>query len=134
MANNNATAASKLARVRHTHPLLRATMLAFALAPAPLALSQVAVYGAGTLSCGTWLQAKQKNASTYNAYRQWVAGYVVGVNYHQPPTRQAKPDWDATGAYIDRYCDKNPFSSLVAAAAALVQESGGPKAGHEWNK
>jgi hypothetical protein len=96
----------------------------------------VILMGAGTNSCGRWLE-KRTDPLTHYQQAQWVYGFVSGINWASwsAGKEQAKPlDFDAAVAFIDQYCRNNPLDPLVSAAAALVQETGGPKAFHKWKR
>lgn len=91
------------------------------------------IAGAGTHSCGKWLDAKNDKASRYQ-FQQWVFGFVSGMNW-ATKGRQATPvDNEAMTAFIDLYCTNNPLRTVLAASEALVEETGGPKASHEWKR
>ena len=94
----------------------------------------VAVIGTGTLSCGKWLEGSRQGPAARAQLLQWVYGFLSGVNSHTAGP-QAKPlDVEAGAAFVDAYCRNNPLHALVLAAAALVQETGGPKALHQWKR
>ena len=93
------------------------------------------VIGAGFSSCGTWIEARHKPVEYYQ-YLPWVLGFITGSNWHNAE-QQARPlDVKAVVAFIDQYCRNNPLHSLVLAAAAVVQETGGPKVHplHQWKR
>jgi hypothetical protein len=91
------------------------------------------VMGAGNDSCGKWIEARNGTVSHYQ-YKQWAFGYLSGANWNSGKKQSSPPDGDAAIAFIDQYCRNNPLHSLVLAAAALVQETGGPKATHKWKQ
>ncbi len=85
------------------------------------------------MSCGTWLGTKA-DADGRIQFLQWLHGFLSGTNYGSLGA-QARPIDDAgITAFIDQYCESNPLKPVVAAAIALVDESGGPKAEHQWKK
>jgi hypothetical protein len=89
--------------------------------------------GAGTESCGKWL-AESSRVAARAAREQWVYGFITGIN-RQSPANQSRPvDGDAVSAYIDLYCKNNPLHSLFQASLALIEETGGPKAAHQWSR
>ncbi len=87
--------------------------------------------GLGKNSCGAWTQAA--NNPVHRAqYESWVLGFVSGSNYQSSSAMQGMvPDVAASAVFVDEYCKRNPLHPVMAAAAALVQESGGPKAAHQ---
>ena len=94
------------------------------------------IIGAGSLSCGKWLEARN-NPRMHDQFEQWVLGYMSGINWAAWTKKQKQadlPDAEAALAFIDQYCRNNPLDPIVAAAAALVQEIGGPKAFHKWKR
>ena len=104
-----------------------------ALASSSIVCAQTTSIGAGTESCGKWLADSPRSASR-SAREQWVYGFITGVN-RQSPAHQAQPaDGYAIDAYIDQYCRNNPLHNLFQASLALVEETGGPKAAHQWKR
>ena len=91
------------------------------------------VMGGGNLSCGKWIEFRDQPSIHYQL-EQWVFGYISGVNWYSDKKQSTPPDGDAAVAFIDQYCKNNPSDSLALAAAALVQETGGPKAKHKWKQ
>src|SRR5579862_8457552 len=85
------------------------------------------IFGAGAVtSCGAWSQ--QNNDRT--AASQWVLGFVSGSNWHSGSAQANPADANAILSFVDLYCRNNPLHSIALAAAAAVQEAGGPKAMH----
>jgi len=119
--------------------MLRRALVILALVSVPCGAfaasdDHVHMIGAGNNSCGKWLESKD-SASARAVYRSWVLGFITGANWHAGGSRQASvPDAAAAVAYIDKYCANNPLHILALAAAALVQDAGGPKALHQWKK
>jgi hypothetical protein len=93
----------------------------------------VIVGGMGINSCGEWLEEAQSSGLRAH-YRSWVHGFLSGANWYSSTTQAKVPDTEAPMAFLDEYCKRNPLHFVVAGAAALVQESGGPKALHEWKR
>lgn len=91
------------------------------------------VMGAGNASCGKWIESRNK-PELHDLMGQWLAGFITGVNWYSGKKQVIPPDKESMVAFIDQYCRNNSLHSLVSAAAALVQESGGPKTRHEWKK
>jgi hypothetical protein len=92
--------------------------------------------GVGGASCGRWLELRQ-NAAIHQAQRQWILGFVTGINWATSASdgpQAHPPDADAAATFVDAYCRNNPLHPLAMAASALVQVTGGPKALHEWRR
>lgn len=90
--------------------------------------------GAGTDSCGKWIESRNEPASHFQ-YKEWIFGFLSGVNSNSNSNKQSRPpDGAAVVAFIDQYCKNNPLHLLVSAADALIQETGGPKARHKWKQ
>jgi hypothetical protein len=89
--------------------------------------------GIGTHSCGRWIEASSKEVPRAQ-YRDWALGFVSGANWYASGSQAMIPDSQSAVAFIDGYCKNNPLHIVALAAAALVQESGGPKAQHEWKR
>jgi len=88
--------------------------------------------GNGQDTCGAWLNLRQ-NGTVHQGQVIWVLGFLTGSNY-RTEGQGAPADSAAVEAFIDRYCQNNPSHQLFMAAAALVQESGGPRALHQYKK
>ncbi len=86
------------------------------------------VYGAGNLSCGTWLSAKSSSergaGSARYSYPQltaWVAGYVSGAELTSSGYL-AGTDADGMYEFISQYCLSNPLKDISDATMMLVIE------------
>lgn len=110
-----------------------AVVIALAGAFPPAAAQEVFAIGLGTNSCSNWLEAKTVPHARA-AYRNWVLGFLTGVNWHAPESQARIPDGDAAVVFVDGYCTNNPLHIVALAAAALVQDAGGPKAHHQWKR
>ncbi len=83
-------------------------------------------------ACSAWLQ-DWSDPAKHEAQLEWILGFVTGSNYRTEG--QGRPqDADEVEIFIEHYCRNNPEHQLFMAAAALVQESGGPAALHEFKK
>ena len=96
------------------------------------AAGEVVLFGA-VVSCGKWLESRQ-TPSLFSQYRQWIFGFVSGINWETSGPQARPPDFEAAVAFVDGYCRNNPPHSIALAGAALVQETGGSKALHEWKR
>jgi hypothetical protein len=97
------------------------------------ASQNVFVIGDGTKSCGAWT-ADRSNDVPHNMELDWVLGFISGSNWENPQSQARFADNDAIAAYVDNYCALNPLHGIAAAAAAIVQEGGGPQATHTWKR
>ncbi len=88
--------------------------------------------GNGQDACSGWLQFRQ-NGTVHAGQVKWVLGFLTGSNY-RTEGQGAPADSEAVENFIDQYCQNNPSHQLFMAAAALVQESGGPAALHQYKK
>lgn len=113
--------------------LVRAALFTLLAVALPCAAQEVFTIGMGTNSCGKWIEAA-KNPVGRAQYRSWVLGFLTGVNWHSNSTQAKVPDAEAVMVFIDEYCKRNPLHIVALGAAALVQESGGPKALHQWKR
>jgi hypothetical protein len=91
------------------------------------------VIGAGNVSCGKWLEARNEMV-VYQAYTQWVLGFISGSNWNAEGPKATPADGEAIVYFVDVYCKNNPLSPLAHAAAVAVQETGGPKVYFQWNR
>ncbi len=91
----------------------------------------ISIWGAGQESCGRWTSLRgDENAD--EVLKQWILGFLSGSNWRTRDQQAKPPDTDAVIAFVDRYCKNNPLHRILQAGVALIQESGGPKAAHEW--
>lgn len=90
-----------------------------------------AVIGAGTNSCGKWVEAKNDPAQRYQ-YTQWLYGFISGHNWYIKQYESLPPDKESAVLWVDNYCKNNPLHAIIYAATALVQETGGTPTKHEW--
>lgn len=96
------------------------------------------VFGAGSLSCGKWLETERYESGRLQKL-QWILGYLTGYNSAnasgliRSPQVQP-PDGESALAFVDRYCSNNSLSSATAGAMALVESLGGQKTKHPWKR
>ncbi len=88
--------------------------------------------GEGQDACSGWLNFR-RNEIVHQGQVKWVLGFLTGSNY-RTEGQGAPADSAAVEAFVDQYCRNNPSHQLFMAAAALVQESGGPVALHQYKK
>ena len=95
--------------------------------------SGVYVMGAGNLTCGEWLEGTKREWPR-TQYTDWVLGFLTSFNYYNPSRQVNPPDRASVSAWIDKYCRDNPLHRQFMAAAASLEELGGPKALHQWKR
>jgi len=83
-----------------------------------------------TKVCSAWLQ-DWANPPRHEAQLEWILGFITGSNYRTEGQGQPGSS-DEVELFIEHYCRNNPKDQLFMAAAALVQETGGPKALHAF--
>ncbi len=84
------------------------------------------------LACTAWLEGWADPAK-HEGQLEWILGFVTGSNYRSEG--QGRPEnADEVEIFIEHYCRNYPEHQLFMAAAALVQESGGPAALHEQRR
>lgn len=91
-------------------------------APA-LAANQYVIFGAGSRSCGSWLQVRSQALPDAVVLQSWVLGYLTSVNanvlsVNRDVTGGAEPD--ALFSWLDSYCAAHPLESVARAASALL--------------
>lgn len=115
-------------------------LCAFAIFPGA-AQKRVVVRGAGSQSCGQYVQAydqyralagtvasgtmTSQAIANYLQYEAWIQGYLFGVDSWN---RRQIRDFDRAGMqlWVYGYCQKHPFELIADAALAFYQELGGP--------
>jgi len=79
-----------------------------------------------TKVCSAWLQ-DWANPPRHQAQLDWILGFITGSNYRTEGQGQPGSS-DEVELFIEHYCRSNPEDQLFMAAAALVEETGGPRA------
>jgi hypothetical protein len=85
----------------------------------------IQVWGAGTVSCGTWATERRRDSFLSIDEFTWVQGYVTGLNSGLPSTDSnygqvgVQLDPDAAKVWLDNYCQAHPLESLARAADSL---------------
>ena len=103
------------------------TLCGLAILGANLASAQN-IFGAGTATCGDWLEYRDQHLKNYEHQAQaWIDGFVSGVNVAMlngpdmlASRRADGMDW--MYEWVDNYCRKRPQDRLVAATFALVKD------------
>ncbi len=80
-------------------------------------------YGAGTLSCGDYVQTfLNPETSHANMYKAWVGGYLTAMNVISTGfTAEDISDRDINGPieWINNYCRANPMENVANATIAF---------------
>ena len=85
-----------------------------------------------TKGCNAWLQ-DWSDPPRHEAQLDWILGFITGSNYRTEGQGQPGSS-DEVELFVEHYCRDNPGHQLFKAAAALVQETGGPVALHAFTK
>jgi hypothetical protein len=82
------------------------------------------ILGAGTVSCGGWLEEREKNSDVWIQMSDWVNGFLTGVQVggQRPLTAEQTRDVAGRSAWLDNYCRSKPLDDLSSASAALFVE------------
>jgi hypothetical protein len=88
------------------------------------------ISGAGTLSCGGWIQARHLGEPADMVIVAWTQGYLTAFSLNleaggAAPLRYI--DQYAVKAWLDKYCAQNPLKRILDAATALASELRGPE-------
>jgi hypothetical protein len=103
-----------------------AAMLIFTAKPGPAHAIEVATYGSEAKPCGAYLAARtQEDIVDWGQFRDWIGGYLSGVNAMSLSTNNVLGNAELTQAvyWLDRYCSTQPTVPFGAAAEALVAEN-----------
>lgn len=90
----------------------------------------VATWGIGQISCGRFIQERERRAGAHGPYdatfRQWLLGFITALNWMDPDRRDLLEGSDAEGAmlWVENYCRAKPLDTFLDAALALRQELG----------
>ena len=108
--------------------ILKGVLAALLVCISPYARAKDRLYeiGQGEVSCGAWLKQRE-NTIVHRQQLEWVLGFVTGSNY-RTESQGTPADSAAVDVFIDEYWQHNTLHRVFDAAAALVQESGGPSA------
>ncbi len=76
-------------------------------------------------SCGELIDDYRSNEEdARKMYASWISGFLSGTN--SVCKKQMHPDWRGSEAFIRRFCNQNPLSSLSVGVYTLRIEAGGP--------
>jgi hypothetical protein len=114
-------------RARPTVPFAEAAgMLIFTAKPGPAHAIEVATYGSEAKTCGAYLAARtQEDMVDWGQFRDWIGGYLSGVNAMSLSTDNVLGNAELTQAvyWLDSYCTAHPVEPFGGAADALVAEN-----------
>jgi hypothetical protein len=114
-------------RARPLAPFAEAAgMLILSSKPGPAHAIEVATYGSEGRSCRAYLEARtQQDMVDWGLFRDWLGGYLSGVNAMSLGTNDILGNTELTQAvyWLDRYCSSQPTTVFGAAADALVAET-----------
>ena len=113
--------------------MIRIALLGLAITLAGVSdVSAQTSYGAGTVTCGEWLQVRSseqnKNAqllASSNQVQAWIDGFLSGYSVAGvgvPDFLASHPDSSGLYAWLDNYCRSKPNDLVLTAAVALVKE------------
>lgn len=89
---------------------------------------EVSIWGIGQISCGRFVQERERPAGPYGAYdatfRQWLLGFITALNWSDPQRRDRLAGTDAEGAmlWVENHCRTQPLDTFFDAALALERE------------
>jgi hypothetical protein len=75
-------------------------------------------YGAGTQSCGAWIEARRKGEH-YNM-GQWMLGFLSAAGYYGEKMRESESS--AMLVWMDNYCQQQPLKDFSDGVKALTNE------------
>lgn len=97
--------------------------------PKPAA-GDVAIYGVGGSSCGTWLEARAAKPDRLDIrvrqFETWMQGYMTAYNFFMADRPDIlKTDGAGMRGFIDQYCKEYPTAVFIAAANRFIVDQGG---------
>ena len=81
--------------------------------------------GAGTTSCGQYLQDRKTDSRFDYQYTQWVSGYFSAYNFFSTYPQIERQSAETVLAYLDKHCRDNPLHLVIQGVDAMVGELGG---------
>lgn len=80
------------------------------------------ILGAGTLSCGGWLEKRAKGGWESRLLLEWFHGYISSHNEYVEGVANVIEGVgiDSINAWIDGHCQNHPLDDLHIAAEALI--------------
>lgn len=83
--------------------------------------TQVAIWGAGSRSCGYWSE-NRKNKAIYYQLRQWALGYISAYNFTHKKRQFQAVDEEAIIASIDKICGERPRAIIAGALLIMTKD------------
>jgi len=82
---------------------------------------KVLMTGAGSTSCGQYLEFKQEGEMFGNAYFSWAQGFMSAVNLNFLSEGNTTDLSDIAGQdkWLENYCNENPLETYSAAVVRL---------------
>ena len=79
--------------------------------------------GAGTISCGKWLENRREKPTLASSSDSWVNGYLTGLQdgARVGLTDNQAGDLEGRSAWIDQYCQGHPIDGLKKASYQLYE-------------
>ncbi len=79
-------------------------------------------FGAGNMSCESWLKEREKGKPQAWEFQQWLLGYVSAYNNWVHKGRNVADGTNANGmfAWIDKYCADRPRDVLATVVEELI--------------
>ena len=75
--------------------------------------------GAGDITCGEVLEENRNSEIGTIVNRQWLLGFISGINYVEGKTTSKGIHVDALWHSILKYCRENPLNELADASMGL---------------
>lgn len=92
----------------------------FAMASAQASSKTVTVFGAGTTTCGAFLEASQEQGYSFVGYKDWLGGYLTAANIYK--SRTIDIDIAGAAAWLRNYCQDHPLEDVATGASKLDSE------------
>jgi len=82
------------------------------------------VLGAGTQSCGAWIQSRRDNPTVAGAVLSWAQGYLTANNAYvlKDGGYASSPDKDTITTWLDQYCAAHALDAVSVAIAQMAYE------------
>lgn len=88
------------------------------------AKGQFGVRGAGLVSCGLYVKAREARSEVYDVVAGWMDGYITGVNQYADDTYDAASfeGTELLAAMVNEYCKKHPDTPVFPVVNSLVKQ------------
>jgi hypothetical protein len=102
-------------------PIMLAALIVAAISTAQ-AQEEKTVMGPLGFSCGKWTNAAKRPTSTeHQVLKQWVLGFISGINFETSGDFLRDRDADGLIAWVDNYCRTNPLHNMPQTMVELVK-------------